>query len=154
MILRIFELCSVVTHECQILFDFICFYAFIYSKFCSVLFSINYFSFNFLYIIISIFYYIIFSILLPGLKFYANIPRCFGIFVQEGWQKYTLHLGTGNWITMSIVLDTKKSNFGGQQWLWFRICFIMTLYYKMRQILQNTKTILLRNATKVCYKNA
>ena len=30
-----------------------------------------------------------------------------------------------------------KSNFEGQQWLWFHVWFIMTIYYKMQQILQN-----------------
>ena len=33
---------------------------------------------------------------------------------------------------MSIVLDTRKSNFGSQQWLRFHIWFIMTLCCKMR----------------------
>ena len=44
--------------------------------------------------------------------------------------------------SMSMVLDTR-----------FHIWFIMTLYYKMRQILlQNATAILLQNATEVYYK--
>ena len=44
---------------------------------------------------------------------------------------------------MTIILDTKKSNFGTQYWLWFHIWYIMTLYYKMRLILlQNAADIL------------
>ena len=50
---------------------------------------------------------------------------------------------------MSMVLDTRKSSFGSQL-LWFHIWFIMTLYYKIRQtLLQNTKAILLQNATNI-----
>ena len=44
--------------------------------------------------------------------------------------------------TMNMVLDTR-----------FHIWFIMTLYYKLRQILlQNARAILLQNATKIYYK--
>ena len=44
--------------------------------------------------------------------------------------------------SMSSLLDTR-----------FHIWLIMTLYYKMRQILlQNATAILLQNATEVCYK--
>ena len=44
--------------------------------------------------------------------------------------------------SMSMVLDTR-----------FHISFIMTLYYKMRQILlQNTTAFLLQNATEIYYK--
>ena len=51
---------------------------------------------------------------------------------------------------MSMVLDTRESNFVNQQWLQFHIWFIMTLYYKMQQILlQNATTIL----SKKCDKN-
>ena len=32
-----------------------------------------------------------------------------------------------------MVVDTKKSNFGNQQGLWFHIWSIMTLYYKTRE---------------------
>ena len=46
--------------------------------------------------------------------------------------------------SMNMVLDTKKTIFTRQEWLWFHIWFIMTFYYKMRQILlQNTKDVLL-----------
>ena len=46
-----------------------------------------------------------------------------------------------------------KENIRSQQWLWFYISLIMTLYYKTRQILlQNVTTILLKNATKVYTK--
>ena len=54
---------------------------------------------------------------------------------------------------MSMVLDIRKCNFGSQQCLWFHIWFILTVYYKMQQILlQNGTGILLRNATKVYYR--
>ena len=46
---------------------------------------------------------------------------------------------------MNMAPDTRKSNFVNQEWLRFHIWFIMTLYYKMRQIL-------IQNATKVHYK--
>ena len=43
-----------------------------------------------------------------------------------------------------MVLNTKKYNFGSQEWSWFHFWFIMAPYYKMRQILlQNATTILL-----------
>ena len=52
-----------------------------------------------------------------------------------------------------MVLDTKKFNFGKQQYLRFHIWFILTFYYKKPQtLLQNASTILLQNATKVYYK--
>ena len=52
--------------------------------------------------------------------------------------------------SMTTALDTRISNFGSQEWLWFYIWFTMTLYDKMRQILlQNATAILLQNATKV-----
>ena len=55
--------------------------------------------------------------------------------------------------SMSIVLDKKKSILGYQHQRKFHIWFIITFYYKMRQILlQNTTAILLQNATKVYYK--
>ena len=55
--------------------------------------------------------------------------------------------------SMSMVLDTRKSVFGRQRWLQFPISFIMTLYYKIRQILlQNATAMLLQNGIKVCYK--
>ena len=45
---------------------------------------------------------------------------------------------------MNMVLDTKKTIFTSQEWLWFHIWFIMTFYYKLQQILlQNTKDVLL-----------
>ena len=60
-------------------------------------------------------------------------------------------INTGHKISM--VLDTRKSNFGSQYWLRFHIQFIVTLDYKMQQILlQNATAILLQNATKVYYK--
>ena len=44
-----------------------------------------------------------------------------------------------------MVTDTGKLVLGSQQWLQFHIWFIMTLYYKMRQILsQNVTPILLQ----------
>lgn len=46
---------------------------------------------------------------------------------------------------MRLVLDTRKSNFGSQCWLWLYTWFIMTLHYRMRQILvQNAKAISLQ----------
>ena len=39
-----------------------------------------------------------------------------------------------------------------EQWLQFHIWFIMTLYYKMWQILQSVTTILLQNSTNVSHK--
>ena len=55
---------------------------------------------------------------------------------------------------MAMIIDTKKSNFGSQEWVWFQIWFtIMTLCNKMRQIvLQNATAISLQNTTKVYYK--
>ena len=127
---------------CISLFKFL-FCSISYNFFLALIFCIYYF--NFCYTIVSI--------LLPVLKFHANIPRGSGVFDHEEWQKYTFPLRKGNWTTMNMVLDTKKCNSGSREWLWFHICFIMTLYYKMRQILlQNEKTILLGNGTRVYYK--
>ena len=54
-----------------------------------------------------------------------------------------------------MVLDTRKSHFVNQQWLQFHIWFIMTLYYKMRQILlQNETIILLQNVSDCFPQNA
>ena len=53
---------------------------------------------------------------------------------------------------MSLLLDTGKFNFASRQSLQFQIWFIMTLYYKMGQILSNATAILLQNVTKRCYK--
>ena len=54
-----------------------------------------------------------------------------------------------------MVLDTRKSNFVNQQWLQFHIWFIMTLYYKMRQILlQNETIVLLQNVSDCFPQNA
>ena len=54
---------------------------------------------------------------------------------------------------MSMVLGTKKSNLGSQQWLRLHIWFIMILLYKMRQLLlQNVTAVISQNATKVYYK--
>ena len=51
---------------------------------------------------------------------------------------------------MARVLDTKKSNFGTQEWLWLHIWFIMTLYDKVRQmLLENATAILFQNATVI-----
>ena len=51
-----------------------------------------------------------------------------------------------------MVLDTRKSNFVNQQWLQFHIWFIMTLYYKMRQILLQNETIILLQFQIVFHK--
>ena len=42
---------------------------------------------------------------------------------------------------MTVVLDTKKSNFWSQDRLWFHIWFIMTLYNKIQQILLQNKRV-------------
>ena len=49
-----------------------------------------------------------------------------------------------------MVLNTRKSHYRRQQWLWFHVWFIMTLYYKMLHIsLQNATIILSQNAVIV-----
>ena len=53
---------------------------------------------------------------------------------------------------MSIVPNAKKSVLGSPQLLRFHIWFLLTLYYKIRQILQNASGFLLQNVTKVYYK--
>ena len=62
---------------------------------------------------------------------------------------------------MSVVLDTKKSNFENQACLRFHIWFVMSLHYKMRQrfyykmqqsLLQNSSSVLLQNV-KVLLQN-
>ena len=49
---------------------------------------------------------------------------------------------------MKIVLDVRKSNFESQQWLRFHTWFIITLYYKIWQILQNAKAVSLQMLQK------
>ena len=45
---------------------------------------------------------------------------------------------------MRMLLDTKGSVFGSQQWLWFNIWFILKLYYKIWQmLLQNLKSYII-----------
>ena len=53
--------------------------------------------------------------------------------------------------SMSMVLDTKKSNFGNQQFLRFHIWFIMARYYKNATptTCDNMRQGLLQNATVV-----
>ena len=53
---------------------------------------------------------------------------------------------------MSIVLNTVKFIFGNHQCSWFHISFIVTLYYKIRQVLAQNAMILLQNSTKIYYK--
>ena len=54
--------------------------------------------------------------------------------------------------SMNIVLDTNKL-FWSQHWLSFHTWFIITLYYKMQQILlQNASAILLQNTANVYCK--
>ena len=54
--------------------------------------------------------------------------------------------------SMSMELDTRKPNFGSQQWLWFHIWFMMTLYYKIQQMLsQSVTAISLQNASNIYY---
>ena len=83
-------------------------------------------------------------------KFEANLKIVF----REG-DSYT-HFKNGGLrdigYSMGMVLDTKKSVFGSQQRSRFYIWFIMTIYYKMRQLLlQNARAILLQNVKKVYY---
>ena len=55
--------------------------------------------------------------------------------------------------SITMVLDTKKSNFWSEEWLWFHTCFIMALYYKIQYvILQNARAILLQIAKKFITK--
>ena len=81
-------------------------------------------------------------------KFMAKIQSRSGVLIYRERQNCTHSpskeerpRGIGN--NMSMVLDTRKSNFMSQQWLQFHIWFIMTLYYKMRQ----NASILLQNAS-------
>ena len=73
-------------------------------------------------------------------------------YVQGGGQLFTLLLRRKGH-SISMVLDTKKSSFENQKCLRFHIWFIMTLYYKMRQTLQNATAILLQNARTVLLQN-
>ena len=57
------------------------------------------------------------------------------------------------WRIMRMVIHTKRSFFGSQQWLQVNIWLIMTLYHKMWQIsLQNATAILLQNVAKLVKK--
>ena len=68
-------------------------------------------------------------------------------------QNTSNHKNHMNQYNMSMVLDTRKCNFGSQKWLWFHIWFIITFYYKVRPtLLQIATVILLQNATKACRK--
>ena len=79
--------------------------------------------------------------MLTGHKIQAKIPShsldCVlgvGQLYGKGWRDIQC--------SMSMVLDTR-----------FHILIIMTVYYKMREILlQNATAILLQNATKIYYK--
>ena len=54
---------------------------------------------------------------------------------------------------MVMVLDTSKYILGSQQWLQLHIWLLMTLNYKIRQILlQNATAILLQDMAKVYCK--
>ena len=53
---------------------------------------------------------------------------------------------------MTMVIHKNKSVSRSQEWLWFHIEFILTLYYKTRQILlQNATAILLQNTSRYFY---
>ena len=62
----------------------------------------------------------------------------------------------GLWVislSMSMVLNKKKSAIGSEKRVWVSYMFIITLYYKMRQILlQDPTTILLRIRKKFIAK--
>ena len=91
-----------------------------------------------------------FEVILSGAsKNQANTQGRSEDYVQE---KGTEKKGLKN-VSMNKVLDIRESTFGIQEWLRFHIWFIITLYYKMWQILlQNATAILLQNATKVYYR--
>ena len=53
---------------------------------------------------------------------------------------------------MTMVIHKNKSVSRSQEWLWFHIEFILTLYYKTRQmLLQNAAVILLQNTSQYFY---
>ena len=53
--------------------------------------------------------------------------------------------------SMSMAVDTKASNFRNEQCLRVHVWFIVTIYYKMRQLffLQNISGVLLQNTTVI-----
>ena len=55
---------------------------------------------------------------------------------------------------MSIVLDTRKFNFGSQWCLRFHIWLIMTLYYKMRHIITKCDSYFITKYDKSLLQNA
>ena len=53
---------------------------------------------------------------------------------------------------MTMVIHKNKSVSRSEEWLWFHIEFILTLYYKTRQmLLQNATAILLQNTSRYFY---
>ena len=89
----------------------------------------------------------------------AKIPGYSGVWVQGKRQKYTspssllLNVKVLRDIWASEISWVSEISFWVSVVLLFYIWFIMTVYYKMRQILlQNTKAILLQKATEVYNK--
>lgn len=83
--------------------------------------------------------------MLRGVKFQTKIPSHSSVLVQENNRNTASFEDKRQGYKMSMVLDTRKSNFGSQRWLWLYTWFIMTLHYRMRQILvQNAKAISLQ----------
>ena len=84
------------------------------------------------------------EVLLTGPIIQVKIPSHSGDWIERGSVERPTSNGEGFrgiQYSMSMVLDTR-----------FHIWFIMTLYYKMRQILlQNATGILLQNPTKIYY---
>ena len=94
--------------------------------------------------------------MLAWFKFQAQIPSCSWVCVQEEWQKYTLPpppLSEGEGLkNIGHSMKIKNLIFGVNS-VKFHIWFVMTVFYKMWQILlQNATAILLQNATEVYYK--
>ena len=55
---------------------------------------------------------------------------------------------------MSVVLDTRESNLGSQQWLWSHIWFIMTLLQNAADITKKWDKSLLYSASSLLLPNA
>ena len=72
--------------------------------------------------------------LLTGSKFQAKTPSLSQVYIKREGQPLPLKEEELKDIghSMNMVLDTRKSSFGSQQWLWFHISFITTFYCKMR----------------------
>ena len=105
--------------------------------------------------------------MLAWFRFQVKIPSCSGICVQGEWQKYIspstpLSKGEGlrdmGYSIRNLILVVNSTTVSYlfhyvSVVLRFHICFIMTVYYKMWQmLLQNVTAILLQNAIEVYHK--